>query len=1217
MKRFLRILIGGLFVFLLAGFVVLPLVLRTDYAQTRLAQYVKEATRDAPVTISFSRILPDILSCVEISDLEISTPGGTILKAESITVGPLLPDILGEERSLGRVVATNLETTLIKNSDGTWNAAGWFAPQKKKPFIGFPIIIPRILVKDGVVKLVVMGQDEKQLLAAPISVNLKGSMDPTGFTLHSGTLEEPGADGHGPTTLKVRGSIDLTGDQQLKARVDAQAGSIAPWQALVPGLPDIKNLQVIIQAQGPLAKPELEYSLSCDPGQSVKGTAKGDFSNPEMALQVSAAFAALNIETFAENVPGTVNGNLEASALGTWPAMDISAQADVLSSTVLSYSISKARAELALDRNGQADLKLDGTVNQAGITLHTEGMVKGLLEQSSPVDLDLSGKIVELDPARFGKHPKIPQGNIHLTFEGAVEKVSGKELADATIALQTNFQPSKIGQVDLASGSVAVTVSREGVAVHESTLSGLDTNLAFSGYTDYSVQGRIKAQAQIGNLEDLTSLLMSEPVQGIATIDLEAKGNLAKPGFQATVQAKDLKYQEYLLAETNLTGKGNLEGMALAVQGQAKGLRLKGHPVDALTLDINMSKDAVAFTIDSAGGVVDSLSAKGRLSQYLNPEKTLAMDSLNVGYDDKNFAIKEPGTISFTPKTISTPGLILACNDQIIEVDGRYGFDGAIDFRAKTRELDLNTLSTLAGQDKAVHGAGNLNLELQGTLAKPDVNIEINANNVTFVPDVPGIALSASGHYSEGLAKVQAALLPETGGHLKAHAQILVDLGLPWQDNILPQSGLDASFTGQSLDLAFLPQWVGGLDVIEGTLDLEGVVTGNPQAPEIKGEAQFVASTLEIKAWADPIRDVKAKLDWTPETITIHEISAHTQAEGELAGSGTIGLDHLKPTHFDISCQTKKFDLAYGDMFQTRADSDLKVVGLWPQIDVTGTVDLGAGEFRLDRFMKTRRRQVSVEKDIQIVGEVVQEKESPLKPLGIDVRLVVSGPMWIRGEGAQIQMGGDLHATKKRQSEELTCKGYLETKRGVYEFRGKGFDVEEGRVDFVGLYPPDPILNIKTARKVPGATIYLEIGGVPSAMTLALSADPVMDQTDIASLLIFGKKTSDLSGGESKTLEQQGSAILAAQALNELKQAIGANIPLDMLSVESGDAGVARDLVMGKYLSPKLFITYRRQMSTGGSDQVQLEYQLTPKVSVESQIGESESGLDFFWNFDY
>ncbi|MBI9076163.1 MAG: translocation/assembly module TamB domain-containing protein [Desulfatibacillum sp.] len=1307
MKRLFKIFLWGIFIALAVGFVIIPLALRTDFAQERLAQVARNATKDLPVTISFSRIMPDVLSRVKISGLEISSGGKILLEADTLTVGPLLPGILGKERSLGRVRLENPRISLVRNADGSWNAASWFPSGdsgdagEKTEFTGFPVTIPRIVLEKGLVNLKILGEDESSLIDTSLQVDLAGSLDSTLATLNSCTILEPGQGPFGPTQVSAEGTFDVQHPANSQALLQANTASLARWQALAPELPALEKLKTTVRAKGPFDKPNLDFAVSFAPEQSVEGTVQLDFSASELVVQGEATVKDIEILSFYKELPGNVNAAIKARITGAWPNMDLAASADVSASQVLSYSINGCRISLDFKREGHADLTVAGIVNQANLDLHAQGMAKGLYDETASLALDVKGAFQNVNPRKMAFDSRAPSGDLNFSLAGRVDKKGGESLLQSKISLTADFQPSRVEQVEIASATIAAIVSRQGVEVKNARISGPGGDLAFSGVTDYSAKGRIKANAKISNLSELTGLFLKEPVKGSADVKLTAQGDLTdpiiqgrvkarlpdlesltgqflkarvkgsadvdltaqgnwanpeidgkakavlpdltrltgaylkdpvlgsanvdviargpalKPVIQAEIAARDIQYLEYGFAKADFSAKGNLEKMTASVRGKIHGVQFAGQGADDLSLDVALNKETVDFSLSSTGGIVDSLDTKGSLSHYLKPEKTLQVDSLEMVYQGRQVKTQNPVVLKITPTAVTIPGMALACEGQVLVIQGLYGFDGALDAKAGVEELDLAALSRALSLPMPLNGTGQAALTVKGTLAKPVADLEINAQDVKIDKNLPGVSLIASASYRNGLATMQAELKPETGGNLKATARLPVELGVPLKENFLPESGLDASIKGQGLSLAFVPQWVSGLDALDGTLDVDGAATGNPKSPELQGTASLISNNMVLQAWKDPIRNVKATIAWTPVLITIKELSARTQTEGELQGSGAIALEDLKPTKLDITLQTRKFDLSYWSMFTARADSDLRIVGQWPLVDLTGSVTVGKGEFRLDRFMATRRQQVSVEKDIHIVGEEVVEEKSVIEPFGMDLDIVIAGPMWVRGEGAQIEVGGNLQVSKRRNTQVVACKGYLATKRGVYEFRGKSFNVDKGRVDFIGNYPPDPVLEIVASHKTAGVIIYLEIGGTPSSMTITLSADPAMDQTDIASLLLFGKKSSDLSSGESKSLESQGTAILAAKALNEFKQIVGADVPVDMISVRSNGLGTGQDLLVGKYLSPKLFITYKRGISSQGSNEVQLEYQLTPKISVESQIGESESGVDLFWNYDY
>ncbi|WP_028314455.1 translocation/assembly module TamB domain-containing protein [Desulfatibacillum aliphaticivorans] len=1306
MKRIFKILLWALLVFLIFGFIVVPLALRTDFVQERLTQYAENATKDLPVSISFSRIMPDVLSRVTVEGLKISAQNEVIFRAESVTVGPLLPGVLGEEITLGHVIVDNPTANLVRNPDGSWNAASWFPPSEntedEEPFnlTQFPVSISRAEIKNGRIQVRVHGEDGAVLMDKPFQLDLKGRLKPFAAVVNNLTLREAGKDN--ADFLTCKGVYDLKDDAETQVQIKGESPSLAQWRALAPGLPDLENLKISLTAHGPLDKPEFTYALKCDPEQTVEGAASLDLSGPEFAMKANAAVGGLILDDLAPEVPGQASGKIKASMTGMWPDSDIKAEVIIQPSQVLSYAVSKGRISLDYNRSGDADLSLSSQVNLAELKLTANGNAKGLLDQDAPLSVQFHADVLNADPRKLAMETQAPSGDLNFTLNGQADKAAGQSLGETLLTFNAGFSPSRLEKLEINSASINGVLDNRGVEVRSANVQGHGMELNLSGKVDYEAQGLAKAKAKISDLAGLTSLFLKQPIPGAANLSLTAKGDLADPDLQGEVTAelpdlagvseqflksavkgsakvnlkakgkwknptidgrvqlalpdlsglaapyledplkgaadvdlfakgpalnpalsgeismRGVKYLDYAFDQGNFKVKAAIEPMAVSVQGGVKALNLAGQTLDSLALDVDLEQNDLTFTLNGKGGAADSINAKGVLAGYRQLKKKLTLSSLESVYQGKRAALVKPAVLEIAPDSVKTSGLELVCEEQTLSVQGGYWFNGNLDASVSLPQADLYRLSEILQLSRPFNGAGDAFLAAKGSLEKPEVRFEVNAQEVSIDKDLPGLSLRATGVYEKGLASVSADLVPETGGKLEFNSTCPMELGLPLKDDFLPRSGLQASIKGQGLDLAFLPQWVDGLDVLEGVLNLEAAASGDPRSPILHGSASMAADNMVVEEWQDPITDLKAQLEWTPQLVSIKDLSARTQKEGELHGSGTVALDNFKPTDFNLALQTRKFDLSYWGMITARADSDLKLVGMWPDIDLTGQVKVGKGEFRLDRFMAEMRRKVAVEKDVRIVGEEVEEKESPIKPMGLNLDVSIEGPMWIRGEGAQIQAGGDLNVTKERQSDAIRTRGYLETKRGVYEFRGKNFDVEKGRVDFVGLYPPDPILEIVAAYKVAGVTIYLEIGGTPSSMIITLSADPELDQTDIASLLIFGKRASDLSSGESKSLEEQGAAMLAAKALDEFKQIVGADVPVDMLSVRSnGEGNGGQDLVVGKYLSPKLFVTYRRGISSESANEVQLQYQLTPKISVESQISQSESGVDLFWNYDY
>lgn len=250
----------------------------------------------------------------------------------------------------------------------------------------------------------------------------------------------------------------------------------------------------------------------------------------------------------------------------------------------------------------------------------------------------------------------------------------------------------------------------------------------------------------------------------------------------------------------------------------------------------------------------------------------------------------------------------------------------------------------------------------------------------------------------------------------------------------------------------------------------------------------------------------------------------------------------------------------------------------------------------------------------------IGEKAPTLPPLpgawtagAVDLGIKVDGPFWVRGAGAQLQVAGLLGWKKQKGKDHAAVSGYLTAVRGVYELSGKTFAIQRGRMDFPGIYPADPVLNVLAEYTIKDVLVRLNVTGRLSAMNLSLSSEPSMEEADVASYLLFGKKTGSLTPSQAGNLAEKGAAMLGNQVLAQLRREFGPMVPVDMITVDGGANGETSTLVVGKQITPDVFVTYRR----GTADQVTVEYRVRPKVVIESQVGEEDSGLDVFWTFEY
>jgi translocation and assembly module TamB len=138
-------------------------------------------------------------------------------------------------------------------------------------------------------------------------------------------------------------------------------------------------------------------------------------------------------------------------------------------------------------------------------------------------------------------------------------------------------------------------------------------------------------------------------------------------------------------------------------------------------------------------------------------------------------------------------------------------------------------------------------------------------------------------------------------------------------------------------------------------------------------------------------------------------------------------------------------------------------------------------------------------------------------------------------------------------------------------------------------------------------------------MILALDSEPTMDRTDIISYLVFGRPADELKGQQGLNAEAAALNLTGQIAANELKNILGEEFGLDVLTLDSSGGDITQSTVaVGKYVTPEVFILYRHRFKADEPDQVEVTYEINRNFSIESQLGdEKTTGIDFIWDFDF
>jgi autotransporter translocation and assembly factor TamB len=652
----------------------------------------------------------------------------------------------------------------------------------------------------------------------------------------------------------------------------------------------------------------------------------------------------------------------------------------------------------------------------------------------------------------------------------------------------------------------------------------------------------------------------------------------------------------------------------------------------------------------------------------------LSTDLLHVVYHDFDVLNARPFVTELTGDAVTVQEVELVTAAGSVSVGGTYSFgDEELSARLSAPEADLGALGSVLGlSENPVSGVARLNLEVSGRPVEPQVKLELTLAGVVCegyhlenlalgLVIRPGVNL---GELVDALAGVEP--LPPADGEAELGTLTLtarnigtegfevsklhLDAELTGEEVRLV--GLDASLVGGSLDavgrlglttpsrplelyfgaydfplddLPFLPETV---EVRDGHLSAQGLVSGPVDQPQADGRVHLTAKKLELYDYNVRLDDLAVDLDVTPRTAELKGFKCRVGG-GELLGSGT---------------------LAYGE---DRLSGALKLTGRG--LRVRSLADLFSGELNLDVDVETGPAGTSVTGLVEVVegnvdlplGETgTVEAGRPAEaagesPLKLDLRVVAEKNLWVRSDLAELEVAADLRLTLA--GGELALGGDLQTRRGSVYFLNKAFDLDSGVISFNRMVPPDPSLDIEASsrmrRRAAGQTtedltLVVNVGGRLSEpeITLSCTEHPEWPERDIIMLVALDMTWDDYqrmlseqgAGGATRHATGQAAFFLAGFIETKLQRLARETVGLDTLKIEglteSGEID-RLDITMGKYLFRDLYVSYSRDMLAEGNQSFSVEYIITDNLSLVGTTVEEEGevgyDLNFRWKFKY
>ncbi|MGB4859672.1 MAG: translocation/assembly module TamB domain-containing protein [Dokdonella sp.] len=851
-------------------------------------------------------------------------------------------------------------------------------------------------------------------------------------------------------------------------------------------------------------------------------------------------------------------------------------------------------------------IKLSGTPKQVLLDTLALKQAKGGLDASGTVTLqpqigwDIKANASKLDPGAFAKDWKGA-----LDFDLASSGSIGDNGPTATIKLDrlggTLRQRPVSGQADL-------TIKPEFIVDGSLDLRSGKSTVGIIGRGGNQTDANIKLA--IGDLGD-----WMPDASGQLNGDFRVQGNWPSLDVNGVAKGSALRFGDTRVTALDvIAGINNLDKPSGKLDVNAAGLTSGSASYESINLQAEGSQASHKLTLRATGAPANlglQLDGSSKGDNWNGTLKQLMLEARDV----PKFNLAAPAQLAWDGKKFTASDTCLVGDTMRLCVSGDGGADGSIDARYRLEELPLALITKLAASDAPIRATGTI--DGNGSIlrtAKGALSGNANISSATGRIDWVG---ADGAEPREMLSYTAFAINADLGTNATAAT---VKANLDHQGNIdgriaingplEASSGLSGQLSMKLNSLEFIELFTSEVANVQGRVEADYSIAGTLGQPALNG-------ALRLRDFASEVPIAGLKL--SNGDISVRALDAQQfVVEGSIkSGKGTLqfggngGLESDAP----IKVTIKGTDVTAANIPAAKVvvSPDLVIERSVEGLLVTGSVDIPSADVNLEKLPGGGPTGNARSADVVIVDEETSQSATALP---VTARVTVSF-----GDNVKL-VGLGLDGTVKGQLSVIDIPGRTTVGTGTlnvggtYKAYGQDLKIERGRVLFAGTQIDNPGIDLRAVRKIRGEEIKvgLNVRGTAQIPVLTVFSDPVMEQSEALSYLLTGKPLSSLNSGEGDMLGSAARALGTAGG-DLLAKNIGSKLGVDDIGVGDNDTLGGAAFTVGKYLSPKLYLSYGVGIFDPG-EVVTLRYIFSPRWNFETENSTKGSRAGFNYRYE-
>ena len=951
------------------------------------------------------------------------------------------------------------------------------------------------------------------------------------------------------------------------------------------------------------------------PGQKGLITADGMLTVSEPAPFLTLQAQAADVDLISEfKVPTDISGSLTfAGSLKKYQGRFVLAN----------KGKDRQSIRLASDYSGNSESVALNTIQGTALG----GTLGGRLVIDWQHGLAMNGALVgrNLDPA--GIDPDWT-GVIHFDLSG---KVSVPEQKLPSGEITCSLLQSRLHGQQLT-GDLRATFADDDIRIAHLSLQGKGFQIIAQG----AVMSKVDFTARISDLSRLIP-----QTAGSLTASGWTRWRNSRLSGVISAQARGLAANGLEIAAAGLSAAlEDQETSPLSMNATFNKLRYQGFTADALTLQAKGTP--AAHTLAAAvrrGRYETHLALSGAYRQGSWQGKVARLDGTDsVGL----WKLVQPAALSITSNSLSfEPMMLTGRGSETLRLSGKLSGEPLTGSLALNwNDLNLDRANAWMNQEILTGtSSGNVHLNLlprnhidltgHTALAQSKIHWQGQKGDVSF--DLRDASLDWV--WREEAFSGEITMTMSEHGKLQGRFRLPITARLPVSMNT--GGSLQASLTGQLREKGALgvlfPELV---QESHGDLNVDLKMSGSWAEPQLFGTVHLSKAGGYLPTAGISIKDARIAARLAQNKIYIDSFRA-VSGPGYIDGSAVIRMKGMQVEGYEGRINGERFQAIYFPELQVQSSPMLTFAGTAEKISVRGEVLLPEVQI----IGSQSRGPVEASPDVIREGKTKPAAQKLPVNLDVQVKMILGDQVQFKASGIDAQLGGQINL-QFQNLDRITGRGEIRVVKGRFRTYGVNLDIVRGRLFYAGGPINQPVLDILAWRKVGDIRAGVMVSGALLNPLVKLYSEPFMQDMGILAYIVLGHPLGSNSE-QANLMVMAAGALLTSRQSEEVQRQIKNRLGFDTFDIsadvvtQNGYMGYKRInatpagtnginsagnvsetmLVVGKYLTPKLYISYGRSLFSGGN-LFFLRYDISKNWQIETQTGQ-ESGVDIYYKLEF